>query len=164
MSRQDIRIKDSAGHNVVPSRRFQTDAGSTAILAGEPVMLTTIGTSVYAALMTDGKPVVGTDVVAGIAAGDSTHTASADGYVDVYMPLPGVVYRAAAKSSTAADTEAEILALANKRVVLDLTSGVFTVDTGAADGATNGIFLTGTGDAGRNAVDFMFCFTGTYLE
>jgi len=164
MSRQDIIIKDSAGHNVVPSRRFQTDAGSTAILAGEPVMLTTIGTSVYAALLTDGKPVVGTDVFAGIAASDSNHTASVDGVVDVYMPLPGVVYRAKAKSSTAADTEAEILALANKRVVLDLTSLVFTVDTAASDGATNGIFLTGTGDAGTNSVDFMACFTGTYME
>jgi len=164
MSRNDIQIKDSAGHNVVPSRRFQTDAGSTAILAGEAVMLTTIGTSVYAALMTDGKPVVGTDVVAGIAAGDSTHTASVDGYVDVYMPLPGVVYRAKAKSAAAADTDAEILALANKRVVLDLTTGVFTVDTAAADGATNGVLLTGTGDAGTSSVDFMFCFTGTYME
>jgi len=164
MSRQDIRIKDSAGHNVVPSRRFQTDAGSTAILAGEPVMLTTIGTSVYAALLTDGKPVVGTDVFAGIASNDATHTAAADGFVDVYMPLPGVVYRAKAKSSTAANTESEILALAMKRVVLDLTTGVFTVDTAAADGATNGILLTGTGDAGTSSVDFIACFTGTYME
>jgi len=163
MARHNVKIVDQAGHNVVPTRRYQTDAGTTAIVAGEPVMLTTIGTSVYAAALTDGKPVIGTDVFCGIAASDSTHTASADGVVDVFLPLPGVVYRAAAKSAAAADSDAEILALANKRVPFDLTSSVYTVDTAAADGATNGLILTGTGNSSTSEVDFMVSLQATHL-
>lgn len=163
MARGDIKIVDVGGHSVVPTRRYQTDAGTTAILAGEPVILTTIGTSVYAAAAADGDPTIGTDYLLGIAASDSTHTASVDGTVGVYVPLPGVVYRGKAKSAAAADTEAEILALANKRGVFDLTSSVYTLDTAAADGATNGLIYTGTGDASTSEVDFMISVRTTQL-
>lgn len=164
MSKNDIKVKDIAGYNVLPTRTYQVASGAlTSIKAGEPVRMTTIGTSVYAELAADGDPTIGTDVILGIAAGDSTDTVAAAGTVEVFLPLPGVVYRAKAKSSTAADTEAEILALANKRVVLDLTSSAWTVDTAAADGATNGIILTGTGNPTKNEVDFQFSIRTTNL-
>lgn len=163
MARGDIKIVDAGGHNVVPTRVYQTDAGTTAILAGEPVILTTIGTSVYAAACTDTLPIIGTDVIAGIAAGDSTHTASVDGTVEVYLPLPGIVYRGKAKSAAAADTDAEILALANKRSVFDLTSSSYTLDTAAADGATKGLIYTGTGNSATSEVDFMFTIRTTNI-
>lgn len=162
MSRNDIKIVDTAGYNVIPTRVYQVASGAAAsIKAGEPVVMTTIGTSVYASLAADADPTIGTDYLLGIAAGDSTDTASAAGTVEVYLPLPGVVYRAKAKSSTAADTDAEILALANKRTIFDLTSSVFTIDTAAADGATNGLILTGTGNSARNEVDFMISVRAT---
>lgn len=163
MARNDFYAVDFGGLNTLPVRTFQTEAAATAILPGEPVRLKTIGTSVYAELCADADPTIGTDVVVGIAASASTQTASADGVVDVYMPLPGVVYRGKAKSAAAADTDAEIKALANKRVIWDLTSSVWTIDTAAADGATNGIILTGTGDASTSEVDWMLDIRTTHL-
>lgn len=162
MAKNDIKIKDVAGLNVLPTRTYQVASGAlTSIKAGEPVRMTTIGTSVYAELCADADPTIGTDYLLGIAAGDSTDTVAAAGTVEVYLPLPGVVYRAKAKSSTAADTAAEIAALANKRTVFDLTSSTFTIDTAAADGATNGLILTGTGDPANNEVDFMISVRAT---
>lgn len=164
MSRNDFKVKDIAGYNVLPCRTYQVASGVlTSIKAGEPVRMTTIGTSVYAELAADDDPTIGTDYVLGIAASDSTDTVAAAGTVDVYLPLPGVVYRGKAKSSAAADTAAEILALANKRVIWDLTSSVWTVDTAAADGSTNGIILTGTGDAATSEVDFQISIRTTNL-
>lgn len=163
MARGDIKIVDAGGHNVVPTRVYQTDAGATAIYAGEPVILTTIGTSVYAAPAADADPTIGTDYIAGIAAGDSTHTATADGTVEVYLPLPGVIYRGKAKTASTADTLAEIKALANKRGVFDLTSSSYTLDCAAADGATNGLIYTGTGDPDATLVDFMISVRTTNL-
>lgn len=163
MALGDIKIVDAGGHNVVPTRVYQTVAGGTAIKAGEPVVLTTIGTSVYASPAADADPTIGTDYLAGIAAGASTHTASANGTVEVYLPLPGVIYRGKAKSAAAANTDAEILALANKRGIFDLTSSVYTLDTAAADGSTNGLIYTGTGNAGTSEVDFMISVRATNL-
>ncbi len=161
--RGDIKIVDSAGYGVVPSRTYQTASGSTAIRAGEPVVLTTIGSSVFASAAADATPVIGTSYTLGIAASDSTHTASVAGFVEVFLPLPGVVYRGKAKSAAAADTAAEIAALANKRSVFDLTSSVYTLDTAAADGATNGLIYTGTGDASNSEVDFQISVRATNL-
>jgi len=164
MSKNDIKIKDVAGHNVIPTRVYQVTSGVlTSIKAGEPVIMTTIGTNQFAALAVDADPTIGTDYLLGIAAGDSTDTVAAAGTIEVYLPLPGVVYRAKAKSAAAADTAAEIAALANKRTIFDLTTGVFTIDTGAADGATNGLILTGTGDATTSEVDFMISTRTTVL-
>ena len=164
MAKNDIKIRDVAGFNVLPSRVYQVASGAAAsIKAGEPVRMTTIGTSVYAELAADADPTIGTDYILGIAAGDSTDTVAAAGTVEVFLPLPGVVYRAKAKSSTAADTEAEILALANKRTLFDLTAGVWTIDTAAADATTSGLILTGTGNASNNEVDFQISIRTTNL-
>jgi len=57
------------------------------------------------------------------------------------------------KTSTNADTEAEILALIGKRVLLDLTSGVYTVDTTTVDNAANGILIVG-GNANEASIVF----------
>ena len=162
MSKNDIKVKDIAGLNVLPTRTYQVASGAaTSIKAGEPVVMTTIGTSQYAVLAADADPTIGTDYLLGIAAGDSTDTASAAGTVEVYLPLPGVVYRAKAKSAAAADTASEIAALANKRTIFDLTSSAWTIDTAAADGATNGLILTGTGDPATSEVDFMISIRAT---
>ncbi len=157
-------IEDCGGYSAVPTRTHQVASGAAASIAeGTPVIMTTIGSSQYAKAAVDADPTIGTDYVLGIAAKASTDTAAAAGTVDVYVPLPGVVYRGKAKSSTAADTLAEIQALAYKRVIWDLTSDVWTVDTAAADGATNGIILTGTGDPSNNEVDFMISTRTTQI-
>jgi len=59
-------------------------------------------------------------------------------------------------------TQAEIDALIGKRVVLDLTAGKYTVDTAAADGATNGIVIVG-GDYTQSSINFTIQNAGTIL-
>lgn len=152
MAKGDFKVVATGGRGALPVLKYQTADSSTAINAGEPVMLTTIGSSQYAAVLTDGKPLVGTDYLIGIAAADGTHTASLDGYVLVYPAWSGVVFRGKAKSAAAADTKAEVDALVNKRVVFDLTSSSYTVDTAATDGEANGLIITG-GDPNGSFID-----------
>ncbi len=139
----DVRIQDPAGHNVVPTWKWQTEAGAGDLKAGEPCKLKVAG-SPYVIRLADAEPVIGTTTAfVGVVAKDSTHTASADGVVEVYMPLPGVVYAAKAKTAASFDTDSEINALLGDNVLFDLTSNTFTVDQSAGNAVANGLFLVG---------------------
>lgn len=165
MALNDITINDVAANGAIPTRTYQVTSGAAAsIKAGEPVVLTTIGTSAFAKAAVDAMPTIGTDYLVGIAASTSTDTVAAVGTVNVYTPLPGVIYRGVAKSATAANTDAKIAALANKRTIFDLTSSTWTLDTAAADASTSGLILTGTGDSTRNMVDFMISTRATNIS
>lgn len=143
MAIQDIRVKTAGGALTVPVIRCNTEAAATAIVVGDPVKYKTAG-SRYVIPMADAEPVIGTTTaMVGIACSTSTQTASADGVVDVYAITADTVLVAKAKSAAAADTEAEIIALKGKRILVDLTSGVYTVDTATTDGATNGFIVVG---------------------
>jgi len=162
MAKNDVKIVDLAGLNTLPSVTWQTEAAATAIYAGEPVKLKAAG-SPYAIPLADGEPVVGTTTaVLGIAASDSTQTASADGTVQVFLPMPGVVYEANAKTASTVDSQSEINALCGDRVVFDLTSTSYTVDAAATDGSTKGLYIVG-GDAVKT-VKFMIRLDATYLS
>jgi len=162
MAKNDVKIVDLAGLNTLPSVTWQTEAAATAIYAGEPVKLKAAG-SPYAIPLADGEPVVGTTTaVLGIAASDSTHTASADGTVQVFLPMPGVVYEANAKTASTVDSQSEINALCGDRVVFDLTSTSYTVDAAATDGSTKGLYIV-SGDAVKT-VKFMIRLDATYLS
>ena len=155
MGIQDFRIKTAGGAQTVPVIRCNTEAAATAILPGEPVKFKSAG-SKYVIPMADAEPAIGTTTaIVGIACSTSTQTASADGVVDVYKISPEDIIVAKAKSSTAADTEAEIIALKGKRILVDLTSSVYTVDTAASDGATNGLIVVG-GNANTKEIWFQF--------
>lgn len=163
MALNDVKIYDVAGLTAVPTLTFLGEAAATVINAGEPCKAK-VGGSKYAIPLADAEPIIGTTTaVFGIAQSTSTQTASADGSLSVYMPINGVQYSAKAKSAAAVDTEAEILALIGKRSVFDLTASVYTIDTAAADGATNGLVITGgsflTGD-----VYFLIRSSGTILN
>ena len=148
MARGDIRIQDTGGRNVVPVRRFPVESGQTAINAGEPVMVATAGEldaplDVYVIALTDGLPLSTNSYFVGIAAADGTHTSSADGYVDVYLDLPGIIY-AAKQKNTAGLSQAEIDLGTFKRYVFDLTSSSYTLDdTGTAVSSNNGLIIVG---------------------
>lgn len=153
MAKNDIRVKDQGGLNVLPTRVCQTEAGATAIKAGEPVKLKAAG-SPYVIPLADAEPVIGTTTeVVGIAASDSTHTASADGVIEVYIPTPSVVFEAKAKSAAAVDTLAEVKALENDCLLIDLTSGSYTIDTAAGHANTGGLQVVG-GDHTRGVIYF----------
>lgn len=156
MAKGNIKVHKAAGYLNLPTERWQTEANATAILAGEPVKLKAAG-SPYVIPVADGEPIIGTTTaIIGVAATDSTQTASADGFVMVYPAnLPGVIWKAKGKTSTTVDTQTEINALCGDNVVLDLTSSVYTVDAAAGDGNTKGIVIVG-GNPDTTEVYFKF--------
>lgn len=98
----------------------------------------------------------------GIAKSTSTDTAAAAGVVTVWLPLPGYVYAAKAKTASTADTAAEVQALFRKRVVFDLTASFWSVDAGAADAAANMVTIVG-GDYQTQTLYFTYKITGTMI-
>lgn len=100
----------------------------------------------------------------GIASSTSTDTASANGSVDLWMPLAGLQYSGFAKSAAAADTAAEIQVLFHKAVFFDLTTGDWTVDTAASvDSKVNCVIITG-GNPNTSEIYFNYAPKGTYLN
>ncbi len=163
MTRQNVQIKDVGGKNTVQTRVFHTEANATAIKLGEPCKLKSAGSG-YIIPLADAEPVIGTTTaVVGIAAGDSNHTASADGTIEVYIPSDGMIYRAKAKTAADIDSAAKLLGKTNDRVLFDLTSSVYTIDTAAADDAANGVVIVG-GVVASGLVDFVIRESATNLE
>lgn len=125
------------------ARTYNVASGATAINAGEPVVRS-LGATTVTRLYGTGTtgtnaPVVGTDYVVGIAVTAGTQTASAAGVVTV-MPLSsGITYLATPNTATSWDTQSEYDALVGKRVLIDLTSGAYTIL--ATDSANNGLIV-----------------------
>lgn len=160
MARNDISIYK--GRDSLFSVVAAVASGTTqSILAGNPTTPAGATGSVTGtvALSADASPTtVGTATnvhFAGLAKGDSTETASAAGNVTLWAPVPGIIYAAQAKSATAVDTAVEIIALFGKRVILDLTSTKWTVDTAATDAITNGVIIVGGDPNGSSQVYFV---------
>jgi hypothetical protein len=148
MSTGDILIVEPKNISV---QTFQVAAGSdSTIQPGEPVVATP-GTATVA-LAADATPSVGTDYLIGIAANDSSDTTSAAGTVDVYVLRGGEVLSMKAKVAANADTLAEIKALANDFLLMDLTSTVWTLDTAGGHVAANGLIATGEGEPENSRV------------
>jgi hypothetical protein len=149
MAKNDVKIVDTGGYSNVPTRTFlvddRTTSSDTQIFAGEPVKLSTN----FAAHLATGDPEIGTDVVIGIAASDSTETSTADGTVEVYMPLPGVVYRCKAHTSTNL-----AVGIVLDTVTFDLTGTTYTVNEDeGTDENVHGLRILGY-DATAGTVDF----------
>ena len=120
-------------------------AAGTPIYAGEPVQQylgNTTGFAVFPAITS--TPVVGTSYYVGIAATNSTNTASASGTVDVYPLNSSDVILGNPDTAATWDTQAEYDALVGARVLIKNsvsvtstpTSGTYTVL--ASDSANNG--------------------------
>lgn len=137
MALGDITILNPAQFGSIGAKRYAVALAATAILAGEPVVKALGGSSVT--VMQTSKPLVGTDFLAGIAASSSTQTASAAGTVDVWQIVPNVVYLIKPNSAAAWDTQAEYDALVGDRVLIDLTTGSYTIL--ATDNASNGCVI-----------------------
>ena len=154
MAKFDVKIVD-APYNVVPTIVCKVDdytaSSSTQILAGEPVKLSAAGGNVVVKLA-DGDPEIGTngDIVFGIAASDDTATSAADGEVEVYAPLPGIIYRC--KATTPANLAEGIR---YDTVCFDLSAGgVYTVDENeGTDEDVHGLRIVDF-DATNGTVDF----------
>lgn len=163
MSRNDIVIKESGGRNSVPTDRWVVASGQTTLIdAGEPAKALTSDEG-RSQLLVDADLTLGTDtLMTGIAAADSTETASATGYSDQYVPLPDIKWEIKAKTASTADTQSEIDALIGHMVIIDLTSGVFTMDLAGATGANNAFVVVG-GDPNRSTCHFRIRVDASHL-
>lgn len=149
MARNDIKLRTPI--DPAFSVKYLVAAGAVAsIAAGTPavsVLASGTATGVVAEAQ-DGAGVIGSTAAndsrfAGLAKSDSTDVVATAGEVYCWMPLPGIIYSAKAKTSSTADTAAEVDALVSKQVVFDLTSSTWTVDAAATDAAANALVIVG---------------------
>jgi hypothetical protein len=158
MARNDVTLY-LPGESYVPSIPMRTQAAATDILVGEPVKIS----GNYVVPLGNGQPIIATDVVAGVAASDSNHTASADGIMQVYLPSDSAVWACQATTPANMDTIAELTGILNDAVTFDLTGSTYTVDENEGDGATHGLRIVG-GDISTGTVYFVFRQSGTMLN
>lgn len=153
MAKHDLRVVGMSYN-----KEYKVAAAATAINAGEPVnaggaLTSGANASNTAVVLTDGKPLIGTDNFAGIASADGTHTASVAGVVSVAKMIPTFTeIWGAAKSAAAIDTEAELLAILLDAVLFDLTTGTYTIDQAAASNAAGLTIVDGNTAKGELGV------------
>jgi hypothetical protein len=138
MAKGDIMPFESAGPaKMTGSLKYAVNSGTTAsINAGEPVQKA--AGAAYVALAATNFPTTTLRVV-GVAASASTETASATGTVDVVPATNGQLWLIAPKVAATWNTQAKYNALVGSRVLIDLTTAVFTIL--ATDGASNGCIV-----------------------
>jgi len=154
-------------YSSIPTVQWQVDdlttSGVLPISAGDPVKLATAG-SPYVIPLVDADLTIGTDtVLVGIAASDSTATMTTNGVVDVYLPLPGVIWKMPVTTSTNFDTAAEIASLQGDRVTIDAIGIVYTLDENDGDGVNSAFYIVG-GDPETATAYFMIREGGTILS
>ena len=161
MAKNDVRIVHNPYNSAVTSTRLvddRTTTSDTAIYVGEPLKIYGGQHGNYATHMANGDPAIGTDITIGIAASDSTETATAEGTVEVYLPLPGIIYECAA-TTPANLADGVVLDC----VTFDLTGIIFTVDEDeGSDENVHGLRIIGY-DATAGTVQFTINPRGTIL-
>lgn len=141
-------------------------SGTVASIAtGVPTKLSTADASVagVVAVMVDGDGIVTGERFTGLGKVTSNETASAAGTVDTWAPVPGMLYRGFCKVAGSANTQAKINALMGKKVLFDLTTGDWTVDTTTADALINCAVIQG-GIPAADEIQFYYSPKGTVLD
>lgn len=142
------------------ARKFRVAASATRFYAGEPINSLAALTSGVAnvntvVVLTDGKPLIGTDNFCGIASRDAQVTSA--GVViahkaEVIVPFPQITrIRGKAKTYANIDTDAELLGVLFDATLFDLTASVYTIDETAA-GNSNGLTIL-DGDIVKGTLD-----------
>ncbi len=140
-----------------------TSGGVGTIARGTPTKSADAAAAITGAVipMTDGNGTIA-EKFSGIAKDTSTDTASANGSVTIWLPLPGYVYAAKAKTASDANTASKVQALFQKHVVFDLTSTTWSVDAGATDALVNCVTIIG-GDYLTSTLYFTYKNAGTII-
>ncbi len=107
------------------SRTYNVAKAATVINAGEPVARVLGATSVTACATNAGQ--IGTDYIVGIAQTTSTQTTTVNGVVEVLPLSNGTTYLIKPKVAATWDTQVEYNDLVGTRVLIDLTSGSYTL-------------------------------------
>lgn len=139
MARGDISVIGvSAG-----AHPYRVAAAATRGYAGEPINSLSVGSSGAGSVntvvvMTDTKPIIGTDSFVGVSAENMKVNAAGTVLahtLSVVVPIPSCTrMRGRAKTAASVDTDAELLLILWDYVTFDLTTAVYTIDeTAAAD-------------------------------
>lgn len=138
MAKGDIQPFESASATKMGgSIKALVVSGTTAsINAGEPVQKLA-GAAGASAFPNNGP--TATIRIMGVAVSASNETASVSGLVDVIPPAPGQIWLIAPKVAATWATQALYNVQVGKRVLIDLTTGTYTLL--AADGAGNGCIV-----------------------
>lgn len=162
---KQVAFQDQDGP--VPTMKWLVAAGAAATInPGTPTKFSSAGAIVP---MVDANGTT-SERFTGIAKGTSTDTAAAAGEVYTFIPLPGLIYQAVAKSATGANTQAKIDALLAARLVFDLTgtvgpglTGKWTIDAAGGDGANNCLTVVG-GEYQSNSLYFIYSGRGVFTQ
>lgn len=141
-----ITYKSFPGQGYTGDLKFLVAAGAVGSIGPNIPLVVTLGAP-YVLAAADGTPVVGTDYMAGVSTTTSTDTVAADGLVSALNMVPGIVYLMAPKSPTTyfgasyatAPSQTTYNTQIGNRVVFDLTTGVYTIDS--TDSANNGLVV-----------------------
>lgn len=153
MAAGDIQVRNSK----YGTRSFPTEANVTlGVAAGDAVKLAGTGAN-FAALVLDGEPTQGTDIMLGITKNASTNTAAANGTVDVEIVGPGTVIRGRANTPANMNTAALLLGIRGDYVNFDRSAataaGVLTIDENeGTNNDTHALFIL-DGDIVKGTLD-----------
>lgn len=137
MSIGDIIVLEQSSMTGRGARLYNVAANTAVINPGEPVCFG-IGGQVTVVPAPTNFPVTSSDYFVGVAATTSTQTAGTAGTVGVYPVSPMTTYLIKPKVATSWDTQAEYDALVGKSVLIDKTSGAFTLLATNPNQSTNG--------------------------
>lgn len=166
MAGKRIEIVQSP-YNCIPTVRFQTAAAATIIEKGMLLKKTSHGSPYVTPLVTTDHQIEDETAIVGLASNDSTHDDSGnDGVIDVFMPLPGIVYRMEANTPSNINTIANVNTVLGDRVPILISAttsaGNWTIDEDAGEGITNAFHLIG-GNPDDGTLDFIIRHGATYL-
>lgn len=161
MARGDLVVLHQNVAEGAGAKLYNVAAG-TLIYAGEPVQVRALGSTTVQPALTS-TPDATAYLYVGVAATDSTNTASAAGTVYVTPLNSGITYLANPAVAATWDTQAEYDALVGKRVLLQNdvtvtatpTSGTYTIL--ASDSANNGCVIQPL-DVAKYPGKVAFCF------
>lgn len=137
MAKGDIQPADSATFSNGSGIPYYVASGAVAsINAGEPVQKLA-GAAGVTALLTNSPTT--TNRIVGVATQASTDTVATSGLVTVIPVNDSQIWMIAPKVAATWNTQAKYNALVGSRVLLDLTTSVYTIL--ATDGASNGCIV-----------------------
>lgn len=139
--------------------------GAATIGVGVPTKCVTADGSVAGVVvpMVDGDGLVTGERFTGLGKAVSTDTAAAAGTVETWAPVPGMLYRGSPKTASSFNTQAKINALMGKKVIFDLTSTVWTIDSAATDALVNCVVIAG-GNQAQDEGLFYYSPKGTIFD
>ena len=155
MSLGDLVVKDQNVMTGTGARLYNVLAG-TAINAGEPVYVLALGAaSAYVQPAPTSFPDASAHLMVGVAATTGTQTSSAAGTVWVTPVSSALDYLITPDTAATWDTQAEYDALVGKRVLIDLTTGTYTLLV--SDSVNNGCIIEPCNIADRPGI-ILFSF------